>query len=578
MKNTKRARRAAAFAAAVVMAACAAVPMSSSFSASAAVTAGHITFTGATKGAEHTYTVYKIFSGTYDAKTKTLTGINWANPAKGADFLAALKNDTTLKADFANCSNPAEVATVLGTYGNNSESAKAFAKFAISQKENLVQVNQTPSADIEVPDDGYYVIEEAALGENGVNNDEGAMTSYLLGLYSAADGAEITVKSSMPSVEKKIQENVKTGNWEDDDKYGDRYNDTADFCIGDTVPFKLIGTLPETLSSYNTYKYVFHDTLGKEFTVAGGTLQNFAVTGVKIGGKDITDGYNVKAEAGTDGVTNITVSFDDIKSVIKANNITFDKNTTVEVTYDAVLNVKAEIGKLGQINEVYLEYSNNPNNGGEGTSKTPVDKVIAFTYELDVTKVDGVNHDTKLKDAKFVLTRTVNEQTQYAVLTSDFKVDKWITGTFAFDESTGEVTGEDAEKPTVVSSDANGEFKFIGLDDGTYYLTETKAPTGYNKLADPIELTISANTNNTQNDDTINGEELTELNIKVGSNTTGGDLDKGSVAATIENNSGSQLPSTGGIGTTMFYVGGGVLVAGAGVLLITKKRAKKDAE
>lgn len=576
MKNTKRARRAAAFAAAVVMAACAAVPMGSSFSASAAATVGHITFTDATKGAEHTYTVYKIFSGTYDAQSKTLTGINWADPDKGAAFLTALKNDTTLAADFAKCSNPAEVATVLGTYGNDSESAKAFAKFAISQKENLVQVNQTPSADIEVPDDGYYVIEEAALG---VNDKEGAMTSYLLGLYSKDAGAEITVKSSMPSVEKKIQENVKTGNWEDDAKYGDRYNDTADFCIGDTVPFKLIGTLPETLSSYDTYKYVFHDTLGKEFTVAGGDLQKFAVTGVKIGGKDITSGYNVKAEAeaGTDGVTNITVSFDDINSVTKTNNITVTKDTTVEVTYNAVLNDKAEIGRPGQVNEVYLEYSNNPNNGGEGTSKTPVDKVIAFTYELDVTKVDGVNHDTKLKDAKFVLTRTVNEQTQYAVLNSEFKVAKWITGTFTFNDE-GDVNEEAAEKPTVVSSNADGQFKFIGLDDGTYYLTETKAPTGYNKLADPIELTISADTNNTQNDDTINGEELTELKIKVGSITTDGDLANGSVAATIENNSGSQLPSTGGIGTTMFYVGGGVLVAGAGVILIAKKRAKKDAE
>ena len=573
MKNTKRARRAAAFAAAVVMAACAAVPMGSSFSASAE--AGHITFTGATEGATHTYTVYKIFSGTYDAQNKTLTGINWADPAKGAAFLAALKKDTTLKADFANCSNPAEVATVLGTYGNDSESAKAFAKFAISQKENLVQVNQTPSADIEVPDDGYYVIEEVALG---ANDKEGAMTSYLLGLYNAADGAKITVKSSMPSVEKKIQENVKTGNWEDDDKYGDRYNDTADFCIGDTVPFKLIGTLPGTLSSYDTYKYVFHDTLGKEFTVAGGDLQKFAVTGVKIGNTTITSGYNATAVKGENDVTNITVSFDDIKSVIKANNITVTKDTTVEVTYNAVLNVNAKIGQPGQVNEVYLEYSNNPNNGGEGTSKTPVDKVIAFTYELDVTKVDGVNHDTKLKDAKFVLTREVGGETQYAVLNSEFKVAKWITGTFAFDNSTGEVTGEAVDKPTVVASGTDGQFKFIGLDDGTYYLTETKAPTGYNKLADPIELTISADTNNAQDDNTINGEELTELNIKVGSNTTAGDLANGSVAATIENNSGSQLPSTGGIGTTMFYVGGGVLVAGAGVLLITKKRAKKDAE
>ena len=575
MKNTKRARRAAAFAAAVVMAACAAIPMSSSFSASAAATPGHITFSDATEGAAHTYTVYKIFSGTYDAQGKTLTGINWANPSKGAAFLSELKKDATLSGDFTNCNNPAEVATVLGGYENNSTKAQAFAKFAISQKSNLVQVNSTASNDIEVSEDGYYVIEETELGNN---TDEGAMTSYLLGLYSKADGAEIKVKSSIPSVEKKIQENVKTGNWENADKYGDRYNDTADFCIGDTVPFKLIGTLPSTLSSYDTYKYVFHDTLGKEFTVAGGQLDSFAVTEVKIGGTAISSGYTVKAETGEGDVTNITVTFDDIKKVIADNNISVNSNTTVEVTYNAVLNQSAAIGKPGQKNEVYLEYSNNPNNGGDGTSKTPVDKVIAFTYELDVTKVDGVNNETKLKDAKFALYRMVGENKQYAVLSPDFKVEKWLTmdATFGTD---GEATNE-GDKPTVVSSDADGQFKFIGLDDGIYYLEETKAPTGYNKLTDPVKVTITADTSNAQDDNTINGDELVTLTIKTGDNgaDVNGDLDKGSVAATIENNSGSSLPSTGGIGTTMFYVGGGVLVAGAGVILITKKRAKKDAE
>ena len=130
---------------------------------------------------------------------------------------------------------------------------------------------------------------------------------------------------------------------------------------------------------------------------------------------------------------------------------------------------------------------------------------------------------------------------------------------------------------TEVTTDATGIFKFIGLDDGKYTLRETTTPTGYNTMAD-LTLTIGATTANNQVWSGTASDALSAIKLTMNSTNIDGDVDKGNVEGSIINQKGSSLPSTGGIGTTMFYVGGGVLVAGAGVLLITKKRAKKDAE
>lgn len=564
MKNT---RRFAAFVASVLAVACMAAPMATSFSAEAVATAGTISFSSEVATSGHTYTAYQIFAGTVETKsvegggsTTELTGIQWANPTGAASFLTALKSDTTIGSDFTTCTNAAEVAEKLGTYENDSTKAKAFAKLVVAQKNNLKVVNSTASATITAAEDGYYVIVESSM--TGTPTDS-AMTSYLLAVYDASEGAEIAVKSAIPSVEKKIQENVKTGNWQNDDTYGVRYNDTADFSIGDTVPFKLYGTMPSNIGEYTTYQYIFHDTLGKEFTLADGfTTSGVTVT---IDGHTIDSScYTVTANGGGENANEITVDFDNIKAATSNSSaVTVSAASKVEVSYSATLNNSAVIGQPGQENAVYLEYSNNPNNGGSGetdtTSKTPTDEVIAFTYELDVTKVDGANNAIKLSGAEFKLQAT-----------SGTHSGKWVTV-----NTEGRVTGwaDTQNYGSTLTSASDGTFKVIGLDDGAYSLIETKQPNGYNILTDPVTFTITANTNNTQNDNTIDGTELSELSITVGSTAAvAGDLASGAVAMTVENNSGSSLPSTGGMGTTLFYVGGGALVVGAGVLLVTKKR------
>lgn len=301
--------------------------------------------------------------------------------------------------------------------------------------------------------------------------------------------------------------------------------------------------------------HVFHDTLSKQFDApAEGNVS------VKIDGTDA-----VGATVSVDSTTNeITVTFNDIKA---ENKIT--KSSIVTVEYNAVLNSSAVIGLNGQENKVYLTYSNNPNWTGTGTEtpddkgKTPEDKVIVFTYELDTTKVDGNDNTIKLENAKFILSRkTAANADEYAKVT-DGKLTGWTT------------TKGDA---TELVSGTDGLFKVAGLDSGTYYLTETQAPSGYNTLTDPIKVELTATTVNNQTWDEVAASALTELSVKADEVAGTVDEKKGIGSITIANNKGSSLPSTGGIGTTMFYVGGGVLVAGAGVILITKKRAKKDAE
>lgn len=555
MKNFKRFTAAVA---ATLMAASLSIPMTMNVSAA---TKDTISFTGEA-GTGHQYFAYRIFGGevkTTDNKTE-LTNIVWANPDKADDFLAALQKDVTIGSDFTNCTNAAEVAAVLGTYQNNSPKAKAFAKFVAANKDKVQIVNAISGSAISATDDGYYVIVETPL--NGTPQDA-AMTSYLLAVYDASEGAEIEVKSAIPTVIKKIKENSAlpdtvgtTDNRMSDYNIPADYNDTADFSIGDTVPFQIVGSMPSNIDEYASYKYIFHDTLDSQFTLA----ENFGVSNVTItiGGEKVTTGYTVAVEN-----NEITITFDNIKNVAE---LTADSKVVVD--YSATLSNAAEIGQFGQKNAVYLEYSNNPNVSGEGetdtTSKTPKDEVIAFTYELDVTKIDGANEDLKLAGAKFKLQATDGEH-----------INKWVQV-----DIDGKVSGwADTEADgSELTSGTDGIFKVIGLDQGNYSLKETEAPKGYNILADPVAFDITASIGHSQSDDTIDGQELSYLKLTVNGNQNVGIVGTGIVEMSIENNSGSTLPSTGGMGTKLFYLGGGAMVAVAGIVLITKKRMSKNAE
>lgn len=516
-----------------------------------------LTISGASDG--HTYEAYQIFAGDLSENEQTLSNVKWGDGVNGEALLAALKGTEEEPTAYQTCMTAADVAKVLESYENNSSEMKAFADIA---GQHLTKTTSgTASAYNE--DSKSYTISGLAAGYYLVKDKDDSVPgtdAYTDFILKVVQNTTVTPKSDVPTVEKKVQEDDK---YNQDGGYGNGYNDVADWNIGDAVPFKLIGTLPTNFADYDIYQYIFHDTLSDGLDLNEGSIKVYYAS--DKAGTDKTEiplgKYEVEAP-GTEGTDQCSfeVAFADLTSV---EGVTANKYIIVE--YTATLNKDAEIGLPGNPNKVYLEFSNNPNSGGEGdTGKTPEDKVIVFTYELDVTKVDGANADTKLEDAEFKL---YDENGKYVIVDADGKVIGW-----ADNEAGG----------STLKSDENGLFKVIGLDDGTYWLKETKAPDGYNLITDPIKIEIKATTVNDQDWTAMEGpsDALTALEIKVtvGSTTTSGtgNTETGIVATDIKNNKGATLPETGGMGTTIFYVLGAILVLGAGGLLIARRRTDSE--
>ncbi|MDO5545367.1 MAG: SpaH/EbpB family LPXTG-anchored major pilin [Eubacteriales bacterium] len=481
---------------------------------------------------DHTFTAYQIFSGREEGGI--LSDVKWGSGINSDDFLAALKADTTYGSLFTDCTDAVAVAKVLGDNNTNTTLANAVAKLAYTNKSGS---GTALSSGENTLDDGYYLVVDttANVGEGG---------AYNTALLQVVGNINITVKTDAPTVEKKVLEDDK---YNQDGGYGEGYNDVADYNMGDAVPFHLIGSVPD-MSRYDTYKYIFHDTLSAGLTLNENTIKVY-VAADKAG----TDKTEITGWTKAVDGQSFTVSFTDLKTV---SGVSQGKYIIVE--YTATLNQNAAVGLDGNPNTVYLEYSNKPDQSGSGdnnTGNTPEDKVIVFTYELDTTKVDGQDNTKKLEGAEFKLH---NADNKWAIVNSDGKVTGWA---------------DTEEGGSTLTSDANGLFKVIGLDDGTYYLKETKAPTGYNLLSSEITVVITATTTNGQTwTDGKASSALTNLAVTADGTAGTGNTSTGIAGITVANNKGSTLPETGGIGTTIFYVLGSVLVLAAVVLLVTKKR------
>lgn len=367
----------------------------------------------------HTYTAYQVFKAA-DVADGKLASVEWGSALADADaqnaFLAALKSEDA--SIFKDCTKAKEVARVLEKLSDDDEKLKAFAKFVISydgiqkytetNKESGETVDTFTNGD-KISEAGYYVFKDSA--------DTYTVLNPVLVKMVTNGTVEIKAKASVPQVEKKVLETSyntdyasKTITADVDGaqvplNYGKGYNDAADYNIGDAVPFELIGTVPENFTDYDSYYYAFHDTLSKGLTKPDLTKLTVEHYNVK---KDDTTGelaykpvatlgaelYSPKAVVNDDGTTSLDIVFENLRNV---PNLTAD--SLLIVRYNAVLNNDAVIGLPGNENEVYLQYSNNPYN--ETTGKTPEDKVIVFTYQLDVNKVDPDGNN--LKDAEFIL-------------------------------------------------------------------------------------------------------------------------------------------------------------------------------
>lgn len=461
----------------------------------------------------HTYEAYQIFTG--DLSGTTLSNIVWGSGISEAGQTAL--GDAAAKAE------------TLKTEAD----AKAFAK-------EVAPYLTTAAGSANTVTDGKYVISGLAAGYYLVKDQDGSLTgeddAYTAYILRVVGNTSVGPKSAKPTVDKQVHDETT------DAEAGavDGWGETADHAINESFQFKLIANLPADtdFAAYEKYKVVFTDTMSTGVTYE--SIESVTVDGVTL----MAGQYTATATTGQAGGS-WTLTIEDIKSI---SNVNLVDGADVVVIYNAHLNENAQVnhesGTTTNQNKVYLQYSNNPNAGGAGSlGKTEEDSVWVFTYEVDNTKVDATDPESKapLAGAGFKLydsTGATEIGLIYDATISAYRPVK---------------SGETAEEMT--SANDTGVFNIKGLDAGTYVLKETTVPSGYNKCADTT-IVIKA----THVEDASGASATTTLSSD--SNVTN----------TIENKAGSTLPSTGGIGTTIFYVVGGILVIGAGVVLVTKKR------
>lgn len=556
-----KSKRIASTAAAVLMAVSMAAATSAMSLSASAATSYTLTITDARTG--HEYNAYQVFDGDVSAEAaKSMTNVIWGNGVNGENLLTALKADAKIGSTFAACTSAQDVYNALA---ENTDLVDAFAKVVsanLNETNAAASTTATGGYEFTNLDGGYYFVKDKTVPATD------AYSKYML---KVVKNTSVAVKADQPKVEKKVYEEDYTN----DAGYGTGYNDVADHFIGESVPFKLIGTLPsaEQFAAYDSYYYEFSDTLDAGFKApAAGDFT------VKIGDTVVTEDFDIvigdMLDANGKTATSISIKAkgNDIKKIMTDKGIDFSTATPkVTVDYKAVLDDDAVIGLNGNENKVDLKFSNNPNAKGDGTNntgKTPEDKVIVFTYEFDTLKVDAADNTKKLQGAEFTLQDKASGK--YAKVENGI-FQGWV----------------DAAEASTLTTDENGLITIKGMEGGTYIVKETKAPTDYNLPSAPFEITLKATKIMSQDWNSTASDALGEFSATIANplpNTSGTATDNAKVSVdgytatlTIKNTKGAELPETGGIGTKLFYIGGGALVLASAVILISKKRAK-DAE
>ena len=464
---------------------------------------------------KHKFEAYQIFSAKLDSTKGTLSDVKWGNGVKGDELLAALKTATTL-GEFSTCESASDVAKQLEAF--TTEKATKFAAFVA---ENYLTDTKTEgTGTISLPSAGYYLIKDVTDVEGKYD-----ASNLTLLLVSSAETVTPQVKTDIPTLQKKVKDkNDSAGTTTD-------WQDSADYDIGDTIPYQLTATLGN-VSNFDTYYVEFVDKMDH--------LTFNEITSVKVGDETLTAGQYTSSWNSTSKT--LKVFIDDVKAYHATNG------SKIVVEYTATLDSDAIIGSTGNPNEAYLVFSNNPNGNGKGQTKP--DKNIVFTYKVVANKVD--QKGDALPGAAFALykklpaepsdgTSCILQDGDAYTLVEKLNVDAY-----------GKLENENRTN-----------FEWKGIDDGDYMIMEIITPAGYNSI-EPIKFTVNANHETTADD-----PKLIEL---TGGDKFTGSVDHSTLTTNIVNHMGSTLPGTGGIGTTIFYVVGGGLMLAAAILLITKKR------
>lgn len=489
----------------------------------------------------HTYSAFQIFKGDVEGnniKDFKISNVDWGSNIinNSDDFLNKLREADHIGPLFTNAKSAQEVLAVISQWHDSDDYSIAFARFVChylySNDANPTYVVRAGSNALTIPEAkaGYYLFVDTT--DFSKDDSYHSYNSFLLMVTKGNWNVPITPKAEKPTVEKKVYDNpdgTSTGG----------FGSSADHAINEKFQFQLTATLPASTDHaydyYDTYAVCFKDTLSEGITydkldsvVINSNGHTYDIT-------NDTSKYTI-----TESQNSFVVKIPDVKTC--AEGLDLNDGATITVTYTAHLNDKAYVNtgssSTENKNSVQLQYSNNPR-PGEYWGTTPKSEVYVYTYQLNNTKHAEKEDGTPLPGAVFQLYSDKD-------CTQEVKLYKVGNIYFPIKDAT------DKEKDAVpMISGQDGQFNVKGLDAGTYYLKEITPPDGYSACK-VIPVTIKAD--HSRNDQVnLEGSNLTNdiVNIKAG---------------------GITLPSTGGIGTTLFYVVGGGLMVAAIVLLVTKKR------
>lgn len=524
----------------------------------------------------HTYEAYQVFSGkaTEDGGKKTITDIQWGNGVDGEALLAALIANDTVRNDFKNAKSAADVANVLSDYTTADDSVKLDAVAdvinanltdAAKTQVSVEEADDTYQYTIEVDGDGYYFVKDS---ESVTLENPDAVTKFILEVAGEA-AVEVEVKTDFPNIDKNIIEDGKPV----------KVNTAS---VGDVVTYQVTSAVPD-MKHYKTYFFQVQDTMDEGLSL---DTNSFHVT---IGGDDIdSSAYELTAP---DGDYTFTLRFNEF---IQYKGRTGDE---IVIEYKAVVNEFAKIGDESNDNTVNLKFSNDPNqssgsdnepDSNNPTGQTPDHTVKTYVSKIKVLKLDGATQKP-LPGVEFTITgsgvnkvllteevfEAAEDGTYYKLTDGTYTTEAPTDDTAEYYDST-EIkyaknikinsmpqAGEDHAVTATVNE--NGVVEFTGLGAGVYTISENPLK-GYQEIGS-VTVNIQFDDETETWSALIDGPaELIDKNMT-----------DGVVTLTLENNVSVSLPSTGGSGVMMFYVIGGILIAGALVaLLALKKRSSKN--